>query len=63
MIKQAVPPGGDPALHLVGLKLAISPNVGNSDAEFLLVGIAFAHPFDFFLSHRLFKLYNSINLL
>ena len=38
MIKQAVPPGGDLALHLAKLKLAISPNVGNSGAQFLLVG-------------------------
>ena len=38
MITQAVPPGGDLALHLVKLKLAISPNVGNSGAQFLVVG-------------------------
>ena len=38
VIKQAVPPGGDLALHLAKLKLAISPNVGNSGAQFLVVG-------------------------
>ncbi len=38
MINQAVPPGGDLALHLAKLKLAISPNVGNSGAKFLVVG-------------------------
>ena len=38
MINQAVSPSGDSALHLAGLKLAISPNVGNSGAQFLLVG-------------------------
>ena len=38
MIKQAVPPGGAQALHFAWLKLAISPNVGNSGAQFLLVG-------------------------
>ena len=38
MIKQAVPPGGALALHLAKLKLAISPNVGNSGAQFLVVG-------------------------
>ena len=38
MIKKAVPPGGDCALHLAQLKPAISPNVGGSDAQFLVVG-------------------------
>ena len=38
VIKKAVPPGGDLALHFALLKLAISPNVGNSDALFLVVG-------------------------
>ena len=38
MINQAVPPGGDLALHLAQLKPAISPNVGNSGAQFLVVG-------------------------
>ena len=38
VIKQAVPPGGALALHLAKLKLAISPNVGNSGAKFLVVG-------------------------
>ena len=38
VINKAVPSGGDSALHFAGLKLAISPNVGNSDAKFLVVG-------------------------
>ena len=38
VIKEAVPPGGAHALHLAWLKLAISPNVGNSGAQFLVVG-------------------------
>ncbi len=38
MIMEAVPPGGDLALHLAWLKLPISPNVGNSGAQFLVVG-------------------------
>ena len=32
VIKQAVTPGGDLALHFALLKPAFSPNVGNSDA-------------------------------
>ena len=32
MINQVVPSGGDLALHFAKLKLAISPNVGNSGA-------------------------------
>ncbi len=38
VIKEAVLPGGDLALHFAWLKLAISPNVGNSGAQFLVVG-------------------------
>ena len=38
MINKAVPPGGDRALHFVRLKLVISPNVGDSGAQFLVGG-------------------------
>ena len=38
MIIEAVPPGGDRALHFVRLKPAISPNVGASGAKFLVGG-------------------------
>ena len=38
VIIKAVPPGGDRALHFVRLKPAISPNVGDSGAQFLVGG-------------------------
>ena len=39
VINQAVPPGGDSGIaHFAELKLAISPNVGDSGAQFLVVG-------------------------
>ena len=38
VIIEAVPPGGDRALHFVRLKPAISPNVGASGAKFLVGG-------------------------
>ena len=38
VIKKAVPSGGDRALHFVRLKLVISPNVGDSGAQFLVGG-------------------------
>ena len=38
VIIKAVPSRGGLALHSAGLKRAISPNVGDSDAQFLVVG-------------------------
>ena len=38
VIKKAVPSGGDRALHFVRLKPVISPNVGDSGAQFLVGG-------------------------
>ena len=38
VINKAVPPSGDRALHFVRLKLVISPNVGDSGAQFLVGG-------------------------
>ena len=38
MITKAVPSHGGLALHLAGLKCAISPNVGDSGAQFLVGG-------------------------
>ena len=53
VIKQAVPPGGDSALHLAKLKLAISPNVGNSGAQFLVVGDCVrASPFTIYIKQN-----------
>ena len=46
VIKQAVPPGGDLALHLALLKPAIA-QMGDSGAKFLVGGTAFAHPLQF----------------
>ena len=53
VIKKAVPPGGDLALHFALLKLAISPNVGNSDAQFLVVGDCVCASPDFVIIHVL----------
>ena len=57
MIKKAVPPGGDLALHFALLKLAISPNVGNSDALFLVVGDCVR------ASPDIFKVYESSDVI
>ncbi len=62
MIKEVVLPGGDWALHLALLKPAISPNVGNSGAQFLVVGTAFAHPLSSISSTTSFS-YISFSLL